>query len=139
MEMNEGRASWMLDTTFPYPNINNPISVPVNTTLESNDSPALPLKLYKINPDTSIQLFDKYTKFDSFKTYLIYKPKGKDTIWITLSVINWGWSGTAEYNSTTSKWELTSGHPSGGGNGVPTSFLPEWTENIGAYTDWIDL
>jgi len=133
----------MLDLSFPYGR--NPVTginefiKPVGTTLVSWDTPSVGLA--RFNEDG--QFFDKYTRKDTFKTYLIYQPEGTSTIWVTLSVISWGWSGTAVYNNTgslmTSKWELDTGSPTGGGNGTLTSFLPEWDkcaeEYIKKYVD----
>jgi len=122
-------VGFMLDTHFPY---NKGYKVPVNTTLVNEDSPGQPCYLP----------YDTFIRSDSFQTYLIYKPKGhKDhTIWVTLSVINWGWSGTAICTDPSpwpsEKWELDTSPgampsaPNGGGNGTPTSYLPEWGYNI---------
>ena len=133
----------MLDNSFPYPNISMG-SVPVNTTLISNDSPGTPLERSSTKTNSLgqsyTQYYDKYTRTDNFSTFLIYKPEGKkgSTIWVTLSVINWGWYGTAEY--VNNQWGLTSGDKTGGGNGTATSVLPEWNDNvINHTTKWIDI
>jgi len=54
---------------------------------------------------------------------------------VTLSVINWGWFGTATYTSIDSTiglgiWGLVSGDKTGGGDGTKTSFLPEWSGHV---------
>ena len=41
---------------------------------------------------------------DSFQTYLVFNPGGGG-IWVTLGIVDWGWSGYALYS--TSGWELT--------------------------------
>ena len=115
---------FMLDTSFPY---NNKI-VSVDTILVGSDTPGTPLTLPGI----------KYLRNDSFKTYLIYKPIGT-SIWVTLSVINWGWSGTVLYDDTSDKWQFSSGSPIGGGSGTSTTSLPEWADNIDNYHNWIKV
>ena len=92
----------MLDTNFPYKNVFEDVGV----TLENRDSPGTELDTTNFIDEIDIG----YKRQDSFNTYLIYKPKGHEdhTIWVTLSVIEWGWSGTAIYDTTVtpSKWKL---------------------------------
>ena len=85
------------------------------------------------------QPYDKYTANYAFNTYLIYRPKGaaNSTIWVTLSVIDWGWRGTAEYKN--GQWTLTDGGTTGGGNGNATSVLPEWSDNVFDKHDWVTI
>ena len=108
----DGVGKFALDSKFPY---DSPVSV--NTTLVSDDTPCT-----RLDPG-----FDKYKKnLMNFQTYLIYKPKGAEesTIWVTLSLIEWGWYGTAEYLNN--EWKLTSGNTITCGDwGTPTSVLPE--------------
>jgi len=134
----------MLDTCFPYE------SASVNIPLISEDSPGFtlfPQRLKQGKPNPYPQNYDKYYRNDSFKTYLIYRPTGNSTIWVTLSVIEWGWSGTAEYISN--EWELTAGGVfTCGDYGTETSVLPEWDDNIVNYAEekngklepiWVDI
>lgn len=88
----------------------------------------------------------KHTSVDnSFKTYLMYKPKnpGPDnlSVWVPLGVLNWDWSGTATKITATNpktglpetRWE-GSGTPSNGPGGTApapkigatTTTFPEW-------------
>ncbi len=67
------------------------------------------------------------TRTDSFKTYLMYKPTG-DSIWVSLSVISWGWTGTATKDAD-GKW-TGSGSTTGDGNGIATTELPVWNDHV---------
>jgi len=52
-------------------------------------------------------------------------------------VIEWGWAGTAEFNTSlntqANTWEFGIGGALGGGNGTLTSYLPEWDKNAKDY------
>jgi len=132
------QQGFVLDGTFPYDDY---LSTSVSNALVSQDTPWC-----KLQRKDGTQSFDAYRRQDSFKVYLIYKPVGTSTIWVTLSVIHWGWSGTASYNATTDKWQVPFPAITGGGNGVPSSSLPEWDKRINPYSNnqnehfkWIDI
>ena len=124
----------VLDSWFPYDAYK---IIPVTNTLVSQDTPWT-----RLDRTDGTQFFDSYWRRDSFDTYLIYKPKGHNdhTIWVTLSVIHWGWSGLAIYNASTNKWQAPFPTLSGGGNGTPTSYLPEWDKRVhsGNFA-WVDI
>jgi len=126
---------YMLDMAFPYSgSVVSAIPAPVHTNnYEKSDTPH-----QFLNPHPSLN-YDKFKVSMSFKTYLIYKPEGPDTdtIWVTLEVIEWGWHATALYNGST--WGLDSiiSSVSGGGNGTPSSFLPEWDKNYKDYRSFV--
>ena len=126
------KLGFMLDTKFPY----NNYFKNVDEELKSHDSPGTPLpQAATISHYTNIY----YTRKDSFLTYLIYKPDGHEdhTIWVTLSVIGWGWAGTAEFNTSlntqANTWEFGIGGKTGGGDGITISYLPEWDKNFKDY------
>jgi hypothetical protein len=114
-------GNYMLDDEFPYV---NPVSV--LNTLTSNDSPGVPLVRTSSSP------YNKYTASFSFQTYLIYKPTGTNTIWVTLSVISWGWNATAvyQYNTQSGQWKWEASGNTTGGSSTPTTILPTWSGNI---------
>jgi len=130
----------MLDNLFPYPiDQYNPM-YPGMLYLRSSDSPQV--RLDRTDPMfPHLQPYDKYTADYAFNTYLIYRPKGamNSTIWVTLSVIDWGWHGIAEFNTTSNKWGLTSGYTTGGGDGIATSFLPQWSGRVVNDQPWVPI
>jgi hypothetical protein len=85
-------GSYWLDTSQFYNDEGN-TRVNPNGSIGFNDSPAIQSRLLYANMS------------DSFQTYLVFKPDG-DSIWVTLGMVNWGWSGDALY--FTSGWELDS-------------------------------
>jgi hypothetical protein len=138
-------TDFVLDTTFPYGNnplIQNDYSVSVQTTLVSNDSPGIVLKHVVEDPNNSQQtlFIDKYIFNERYKTYLIYRPDGTDTRWVTLSVINWGWNPSVVYDSTiplpSPKWKFENSTNTAPDTiplnpiSIATTELPEWSKNI---------
>ena len=63
---------------------------------------------------------------DSFNGYLVYKPVGTNSIWVTLKKIRWGWSGAA--TKTNGAWNLDFGSPANPANpvGEDSVELPTW-------------
>ncbi len=122
----------MVDVEFPYCS-----SVPVETILVAHDSPNIGLQRSSSTYPYS-DYFNKYSSNFAASTYLIYKPIG-DSIWVPLSVINWGYNATAIYNETTQLWEMTSGSTNGGGNGISILNLPEWNDNTANHNQWVRI
>ena len=77
-------GTYYLDDSFPYSNI-----VSIGSELKDSDSPDFPL-------GTSII---SVTTLDKFKTYLMYKPSGSGSIWVSLSLIEWAWGGKVDRQS----------------------------------------
>ncbi len=92
-------------------------SFPVSQTLYNEDSPLSELR----DAENGI------VRTDSFQTYLMYKPEG-DSIWVSLSLLEWGWTGSAII-SETGAWS-GGGSARGGGDGRETDTLPEWKNNF---------
>ena len=103
---------YVLDTDTEY----DQEVFPINYPFFSDDTPGISLSAGIANCFRS----------DSFKTYLMYKPEG-DSIWVSLSLLEWGWSGMA--TNTETGWQ-GSGETSGGGDSVTTDDLPVWTNNV---------
>jgi hypothetical protein len=70
----------------------------------------------------------KASATDEFKLYLMYRPDGKDSIWVTLSVIRWNWSGSA--TNTAGNWSVDPGaHPPPKDPvGSDSTELPKWDD-----------
>lgn len=70
-----------------------------------------------------------------FETYLMYKPSGTDSIWVTLGLLNWSWNGAAG-RDTDGVWQLGTGASPQTGDPNPKSVnntqLPKWTDNYTA-------
>ena len=47
---------------------------------------------------------------DIFTGYLMYRPVGTESIWVTLREVSWSWSGAAT-KATNGVWNLDSGYP----------------------------
>jgi hypothetical protein len=68
-----------------------------------------------------------YSRKDRFTTYLMYRPTGEDSIWVTLRKMTWFWEGSAV--KTDGVWTLVEG--SGKSPDIPpagseTHELPAW-------------
>ncbi|MDR2754165.1 MAG: hypothetical protein LBC20_00530, partial [Planctomycetaceae bacterium] len=120
----------ILDDTFPY---YNPVSV--QYTLINGDSPGVELNRTSSSP------YNKYTANFSFQTYLIYKPVGAVTIWVTLSIINWSWNAVAmhQYNTQGNQWKWEASGNTASGSSTLTTILPTWSDNIAHYHKWITI
>lgn len=74
---------------------------------------------------------NRKTVDDSFECYLMHKPTGGDSIWVSLQKVNWYWKGDAKL-STQGVWELQAlgqnvkDSPKDP-TGVNTTALPTWT------------
>ncbi|MFO0618675.1 MAG: hypothetical protein U0414_39145 [Polyangiaceae bacterium] len=98
----------------------------LGTYADNFDSPGFPL-----DPGWTTLNAD-----ERFKMFLMYRPDGdsKDTVWVTLSSIEWGWTGSAA--DLGSGW---SGNGSPSASTVATNKLPTWSRRFEAsssMTDW---
>ena len=85
-----------------------------------DDSPAMEL----------LSTFDKAEVSDSFESYLMFKPSGKDSIWVPLVVIkNLSWSGKATRKSV-DIWSLDHCNNNHNPRCSYTTNFPEWNGNI---------
>ena len=112
-------GSIILDTLFPYGGHQSKPTIA--------DAPSVLLE----------SLYNKYTTSMAFKTWLIFKPTGSDSIWIPLRHFTWEWRATAEKDSN-NEWHVTQRGESEGESvsSQPTSDHPTWSENVTAYVDW---
>ena len=81
-----GTAGYELDNQFFYA---DPVSIAANrdATWSSDDTPQS-----RLTGRTAISI----RRNDGFHTYLMYRPSGNDSIWVTLGRLDWAWSGRAE-------------------------------------------
>lgn len=120
---------YVLDGDFIYGPGRPPAPVALGsnrrTVLEDNDAPAAHLD--SCTPGQSIV---SRSRHDSFKTYLMYRPNGANSIWIPLSRLDWGWCALAsEDPSSPTGWDLDprSFHfPTINTRGVDTDEFPTW-------------
>jgi hypothetical protein len=64
---------------------------------------------------------------DTFENYLMYRPSGMDSIWVTLSVFGWYWGGTASRGP--GGWALNTGiSPTVSPTGSNSVALPAWDD-----------
>ena len=111
-------GQYWLDNDLFYNTVNHVIGAPpahvyINPegTLTFADSPGVPSA---VHVDCA----------DSFETYLVFRPDPQDTsIWVTLAVVNWGWSGAENV------WNLTSSSVSGPTDTDSTGF-PQWPHTL---------
>jgi hypothetical protein len=124
ISLNTPSGEYLLDTAFPY----KEVSCSIEEELSSWDSPY-----------TQLHSDDEFViRYDQFQLYLIYKPDGQDSIWVTLSLMSWNWGGNAEKQNN-GQWILvndTGVH--GGGISSYTSILPEWDDNIANYQNELE-
>lgn len=92
-----------LDAPLPYATLPNSLQ----------DSPIVRLD----------ERFSKISRIDSFRTWVMYRPAGDDTIWVPLLSAQWYFNGTAEKKN--GKWTLISGDQGLRINQNTTDF-PSW-------------
>jgi hypothetical protein len=77
----------------------------------------------------------KMSVTDSFKLHLMYKPSGNDSIWVTLAVLAWNWSGTAEKDAQ-GNWSCTQrSSPNSAPSGSDSTDLPTWDAAVSDLED----
>ncbi|MFU8778446.1 MAG: hypothetical protein ACNA7M_12360 [Roseovarius sp.] len=75
---------------------------------------------------------EKFSRNDQFKLFLMYKPNTANSIWVTLRLLQWHWSGSATKNLQTDVWSLDPGAASSQNPGSSDSTVfPEWDDNFG--------
>jgi len=121
-EVRSTNNSYVLDSSPQYDNV----IVSVSSELEANDTPGSLLW----NTDKSTKREDHYL------TYLMYRPEGQDSIWVSLSFISWYWKGEARKNSS-GMWELVPNSADRNtSQAYDTNVLPTWNTNF-AYIPYI--
>jgi len=79
----------------------------------------------------SLQGATAATTNDQFQTYLMYQPPGAGSIWVTLQMLTWSWSGSA--SQANGAWALGpnntfSPSPAGASTtGTSSTTLPQWS------------
>ncbi len=69
-----------------------------------------------------------HTRNDQFNLYLMYKSDSANSIWVTLRMLQWHWSGGATKDVQTGAWSLDAGATSSQNPGSDDSAtLPEWS------------
>ena len=114
-------GEFVLDVVFPYDKAKK-VDAKKTETIDSNDSPADPLA------DT-----DKFASGDNqFETYLMFRPDGADSIWVTIRVTTWYHKGSAT-KVKKGEWAFDK-NPVPDASKNPESkestALPVWTNNL---------
>jgi hypothetical protein len=91
-------------------------------------------------PDSPGSVLDGTTwlaRTDSFSAFLMFRPSpyNDSTIAVPLSGANWGWSGIAKTNYSSTGYVLISGAPTTPIASVATTF-PQWTTNAASIVDF---
>jgi hypothetical protein len=111
-------GAFVNDNPTPYGGTTVNLSNSDTKAIMQADSPTSPLAGYK-----------KATADDSFETYLMYKPSGADSVWVTLRMLTWNWSGTAALGG--GGWGVAGGTPANPSQNIDSSdsaTLPEWAD-----------
>lgn len=111
-----------------------PISAGGSATLDGwkyADSPWIPLSASDRSASAS----------ERFELYLMYKPSGGDSIWVTLGMAEWSWAGATTRigapASVANNWNPATGAaltPAGSGSGTDSTQLPTWTGSFSSST-----
>lgn len=65
------------------------------------------------------------------KTYLMFRPSGANSIWVSLTQLNWSCAGDADYNPDRNpKWQTIQSVHHENPEGFETSTLPQWEGNF---------
>ncbi|WP_437498394.1 hypothetical protein [Sorangium sp. So ce1099] len=93
------------------------------------------------SPSTTLTATMMATSLDlAFRLYLMYKPDGADSIWVTLGSATWSCTGQTTRigapAATTNNWNAPAGAGIPHTNGSDSTVLPEWTGQATA-TKWV--
>jgi hypothetical protein len=118
------QGRFVLDTQTPL-NPARQIASGGSRTWNGTDSPGTPLA-----PNQQRASVD-----DHFRVYFMYRPAGADSIWVTLMLLCWEWSGVTTRvgapSGTANTWHTaTAVSHSHNPSGVPSSELPVWSSNV---------
>jgi hypothetical protein len=131
-------SRFVLDTAAPYTK-SVPIAAGAPATWVANDSPGVVLeRLSKRTTGERLESLSgrKVTLKNQFKMYFMYKPKGADSIWVTLGRLNWYCSGETTRTAhigppAIDNWsDPTAVSSSKDPSGVLSTELPIWTANF---------
>jgi hypothetical protein len=116
--------NYVLDTQAPYREQERASG---DHYLVDRDTPAVQVKT------SSGAYYRSVDVKNDFQVYLMFKPDGTNSIWVTLGIMPWDWQGKAERS-----WEKMKAIPeackSGGGISITSSTLPIWQKNIKDYS-----
>lgn len=88
-EINSGSLYWLDHDATQSSVLYSDISIPVN----SGDQ-TVPQEMVNDFPNAVVRPEDHSVRVDeSYRMYLMYRPAGADSIWVTLRVVPWSWSG----------------------------------------------
>ncbi|MCJ7612673.1 MAG: hypothetical protein MUP19_10465 [Candidatus Aminicenantes bacterium] len=106
-----------LDRCYPYQN-----------GLKAKDAPAV---IVPADKDREGLIF--FSKTQTSRMILMFKPEGKDSEWIPMQFIDWEWQGGAQYYAADLHWEMENWatHEPKGVTPQSTEQYPEWTKNSG--------
>ena len=108
-----------LDLRYPYGNLVNAFSYNIGNASDY-DAPGSPCRLN-----------DNYViDTNSFQMYLMFQAEDVSSIAVPLKVINWSWSGAANY---TPPWNLVLSNAAISGNNVEVNTFPQWTSSSTNY------
>lgn len=84
------------------------------------------------SPETEVLPTENMTRRDIFALYLMYKPGGADSIWTTVGVLNWSWSGYITKHADGTPADIGGVPTKGGGTvrGGESFALPTWSDTI---------
>ena len=106
------------------------ICYPYQSGPKAMDAPAL-----VVPEDKEREEMIYYTKTQTSRMFLMFKPEAQDSEWIPLRFIDWEWRGAAEYSYTSSqpRWDMDAAvteEPQGVTPQTADKY-PEWEKNAG--------
>jgi hypothetical protein len=113
--------SFVHDSPTPYGGLKVTIGSGLTGSISRDDSPA-----------SGVPGNRRISVDDHYKMFLMYKPDGADSIWVTLRVLEWNWKGIA--TKTGGVWSMDAGSwfptaPSQTIISSDTTELPVWTDS----------
>ncbi len=85
-------------------------------------------------PQAGVDVLKYASVNDHFQTYLMYKPDGDNSIWVTLQTLNWSWGGMAT-KGTNGVWSLSNSTLTTT-EGSDSTILPQWNGSA-ANIQWV--
>jgi hypothetical protein len=125
VETTTSSGAYVADDPVPYQNEAVAVAAASTATYSSvkwQDTPGTPM-VQRANGAPNILWTEAH---DAFKAYLMFKPDGIDSIYVSIAVLQWGWGGTAQLGDPPT---VSGGYPTQAGstvNGSDTTELPVW-------------
>ena len=123
---NLSTGGYVLDTAYPA----------MTTLAPANRQTNIGIRDWNDSPDVELDknLFNQFSYLFTAIPYIIYKPAGGDSIYVTLLASSWQWGQTFDRSAKDqSHWHVSASNPSEKIAFDPFTELPVWTDNYSTF------